>query len=185
MLRVSIGIIIIVAASGFVYWSHRITPDAVRKQENRSLNPVIQPAFLNEPLSVTLFYPRGGMLVSDSASVKRKPDAQAQAREALAAIFLDQRAAQAPVLRDVRLRAFFLDSQGTAYIDLTPGQEQAVRSSAWDEQLAIYSIVNTLTKNFDEIKRVVFLVDGRETLTLAGHMDLSRTYTKRMDLVKQ
>jgi hypothetical protein len=60
-----------------------------------------------------------------------------------------------------------------------------VRASAWEEQLAIYALVNTLLQNFEEIKQVVLLLDGGEAQTLAGHMDLSRTFTKRMDLVKQ
>jgi hypothetical protein len=60
-----------------------------------------------------------------------------------------------------------------------------VRASAWEEQLAIYALVNTLLQNFEEIKQVVLLLDGGEAQTLAGHMDLSRTFAKRMDLVKQ
>jgi len=89
------------------------------------------------------------------------------------------------VLRDIRLRELYLDAFGTAYIDLSPGPQKDVRASAWEEQLAIYAMVNTLLQNFDGIKTVVLLIDGREAQTLAGHMDLSRTFTKRMDLVKQ
>jgi len=184
LLLVIIGVILIVTAGGFFYWTHQVSPDAVQKQADQNMKPQIQPAFRNEPLPITLYYPRDGMLVSSSVPVKRQPDVLAQAREALAAVFLDQRVAQAPVLKDVKLRAFYIDSQGTAFIDLTPGQAQPVRASAWDEQLAIYSMVNTLTLNFDEIRQVAFLVDGREAQTLAGHMDLSRKYGKRQDLIK-
>jgi hypothetical protein len=46
-------------------------------------------------------------------------------------------------------------------------------------------MVNTLSQNFEEIRQVRFLVDGREVQTLAGHIELSRKFTKRMDLVKQ
>jgi hypothetical protein len=49
----------------------------------------------------------------------------------------------------------------------------------------MYAMVNTLMQNFEEIREVAFLVDGRQAPTLAGHMDLSRRYGKRMDLVKQ
>ncbi len=184
LLLVIIGIILIVAAGGYVLWTRMNALDAVEKPAEKGTSALILPAFRNEPLTVTLYYPGGGMLVSGTASAKRQPDTQAQAREALVAVFLDKRAAQAPVLRDVKLKAFFLDAQGTAYIDLMPGP-QPVRASAWDEQLAIYSMVNTLMQNFDEIKRVAFLIDGREAQTLAGHMDLSKKYSQRMDLVRQ
>lgn len=185
LLLVIIGMIIIVAVGGFFYWTLKISPDSARKEADQSLNSMVQPVFHNEPLAVTLYYPGDSMLVSSPAQVKRQPDLQAQARETLAAVFLDQRAMQAPVLRDVKLHAFFLGAQGTAYVDLMTVQGQPLRASAWDEQLAIYSLVNTLTKNFEEIRQVVLLMDGKEAPTLAGHMDLSRKFGKRMDLVKQ
>jgi flagellar basal body-associated protein FliL len=184
LLVVVIGLVFIVAAGAFFYWYRTTSSIAVPKQVEQSRYPIIQPAFQNEPTSVTLYYPGDGMLVASSAPVKRQPDAQAQARETLLALFQDQRAAQAAVLRDVKLRAFYLDSQGTAYIDLATDQQQAVRASAWDEQLAVYAMVNTITQNFEEIKQVVFLMNGREAGTLAGHIDLSRKYEKRTDLIR-
>ena len=51
------------------------------------------------------------------------------------------------------------------------------------EEFLIGSIVNTLT-NFPEIKRVKFLVDGKEIETLSGHMDLSLPL-ERMDSLTQ
>lgn len=47
------------------------------------------------------------------------------------------------------------------------------------EELLVGSVVDTLT-NFPEVKRVKFLVDGKEIETLSGHMDLS-TPLERMD----
>ena len=46
-------------------------------------------------------------------------------------------------------------------------------------------MVNTVMQNFYEIKGVRFLVNGREAQTLAGHVDLSGKFQKRMDLVQQ
>jgi flagellar basal body-associated protein FliL len=186
LLAVIIGIVLVVAAGGIFFRMSTAALDAEQRQaeEDRGPNALIQPAFRTEPLSVALFYPRDGMLASGTALAPRQADAQTQAREALAALFSDQRAAEAPVLRDVKLRAFYLDTQGTAYVDLTAGHEE-VRASAWEEQLAVYAMVNTLMRNFEEIRQVAFLVDGAEAPSLAGHMDLSRTYGKRMDLVRQ
>jgi sporulation and spore germination protein len=183
LIAVVIGIALVIAG-GFYLWTRMNAEDAAGKSAEQGATSLIQPAFHNEPLSMTLYYPLEGMLVAGTAPVKRQPDTQAQARETLAAVFQDRRAAQAPVLKDIKLRAFYLDAQGTAYLDITPG-ELSVRASVWDEQLAVYALVNTLMQNFEEIKRVEFLVDGREAQTLAGHMDLSRKYVKRMDLVRQ
>jgi sporulation and spore germination protein len=183
LFTIVIGIALIVAG-GFYIHTRMDAPDAARKPAERDAYPLILPAFRNEPLSVTLYYPLGGMLVAGTAPVRRQPDTQAQARETIAAALQDRRAAQAPALGYIKLRAFYLDQRGTAYIDLA-ASSLPVRASAWDEQLAVYALVNTLMQNFEEIKQVAFLVDGRDAQTLAGHLDLSRKFTKRMDLVRQ
>jgi hypothetical protein len=182
LIAVILGIVLIVAG-GFYFQMLRDAADAARKPAEPDAYPLIQPAFRNEPLSVTIYYPLEGMLVAGTTAAKRQPDTQAQARETIVAALHDRGAAQAPVFRDIKLRAFYLDAQGTAYIDLEPSA-LPVRASAWDEQLAVYALVNTLMQNFEEIKQVAFLVDGRDAQTLAGHIDLSRKYAKRMDLVK-
>ena len=179
-------IMLIAAGAGLFFWTRTDGASPAQKPEEPIANPLIQPAFRNEPLAVTVYYPVEGTLLSVSASVKRQPDTQAQAREALAAVFADQRAAQTAVFRDIKLKAFYLDGSGTAYIDLTPSSPQRdIRAGAGEELLAIYAMVNTVMQNFEGIKQVAFLVDGRDAQTLAGHVDLSRTFTKRMDLVKQ
>lgn len=183
LLIIVIGIVLLVAGGLYIRTRMNAT-DAARKPAERDAYPLIQPAFRNEPLIVTLYYPLGSMLASGTAPVKRHPDTQAQARETIAAALQDPRAAQAPALGGMKLRAFYLDQRGTAYIDLA-ASSLPVRASAWDEQLAVYALVNTLTQNFEEIKQVAFLIDGRDAQTLAGHLDLSRKFMKRMDLVKQ
>ncbi len=184
LLVLIVSIVFIASVGGFLLWGGMHAPDAVQKEAGQSANQLIQPPFRNEPLAVTLYYPLNGLLVAGTVSVKRYPDTQSQARETLVAFLQDQRAAQASVLRDIKLRAFFLDSQGTAYVDLAPVQ-QTVRGSGWDEQLAIYAIVNTLMQNFEEIRQIEFLMGGRDAETLAGHMDLSRKFSKSADLIKQ
>ena len=187
--RLLLGVVIIlatiVASGGIMLWMRMPSNDTVQKPALQDQELAHQQFLRNEPLSITLYYPHEGMLAAGSAVVKRQPDTQSLARAALAALFADQRATLEPVLRDIRLRELFVDAAGTAYVDLTPGPQKDVRASAWEEQLAIYALVNTLLQNFEEIKQVELLLDGREAQTLAGHMDLSRTFTKRMDLVKQ
>jgi hypothetical protein len=138
----------------------------------------------DDSLMITLFMPADDALSAGPVAVKRQPDTQAQAREALIAALSDVRAAQSPVLKDLKLKELFLDAFGTAYIDLTLIPEGGIRASAADELLALCALVNVLTVNFEEIKQVRFLVDGKEAASLAGHMDLSGALRKRTDLVE-
>jgi Sporulation and spore germination len=187
--RLLFGVVVIIfaiaAAAGIYIWSlmrsSSVPPNTVAPAQSA----LVQPPRLDEPLTIVLYLPLDGMLASESVAVKRQPDGQSQAREILAVMLGDKRAAQTALLKDVKLRDFYLDASGTAYVDLALVQQKDIRASARDELVAIYAVVNTLLQNIEEIKRVRVLLDGREAQTLAGHIDLSRAFSKRMDLVKQ
>ena len=177
-------IFVIAAATGGYVWQRMTGPSASPVSTQGQPAPA-QPARPDEPLMITLYVPGNGILSAGLVAVKRQSDTQAQAREALTAALADLRAVQSPVLKELKLREFFLDASGTAYVDLAPVLQCGVKASAWEELLALYAVVNTLTQNFEEIKQVRFLLEGKEAQTLAGHIDLSRTFTSRLDLVKQ
>ena len=177
---VAVALVAVLCVGGLIWWRMRAAPAT-----NATQQPVAAALRLNEPLVITLSVPVDGLLAAVQAPVTRQPDTQSLAREALVALFADQAGSQAPVLKDLRLRGVYLDAAGTGYIDLMPVEQREVRASVWEELIALYAMVNTLSQNFEEIKQVRFLVDGREVQTLAGHIELSRKFTKRMDLVKQ
>jgi hypothetical protein len=78
----------------------------------------------------------------------------------------------------------YLDKSGTAYLDLS-GEFVSDRQEGSSEELAtIFSVVDSLTYNFPEIKRVRFLVGGEERETLQSHLDLRRAWLKDMSIVK-
>ena len=182
-----IVLIIALAGAGGFYWFRVYAPKPVQPVAVRNTAAALPASRQDEPLVITLVYPVGGSLMSGTAGVRRQPELQSQAREVVAALLADRRASQTAVLKDVRLRAFYVDPSGAAYIDLAPvkPQQHEINASAWEELLAVYAFVNTLALNFEEIEQVRILIDGKEARTLAGHIDLSRAYAKRMDLVKQ
>jgi len=187
--RLLLGVIIVVllaaaGAGGYVWWRMNAASGPSPSQMQAAPSPVVPR--LDEPLTLTFYFSSNGMLEAGSLAVKRQPDAEMQAREALVAALGDPRTLQAGVFTQVRFREFFLDpSSGTAYVDLSPLQQGGVKAAASEELLALYALVDTLMQNFEEIKQVRFLIEGREAQTLAGHIDLLRKFTKRMDLVRQ
>jgi hypothetical protein len=74
---------------------------------------------------------------------------------------------------DAGLRAFFIVSDGTAYVDFEAGSFDNHPGGVETELLSIYSIVNTLVLNVEKIRSVKLLIGGQEAATLAGHVDLS------------
>lgn len=76
---------------------------------------------------------------------------------------------------DTTVRATFLLPDGTAFVDLGgPTLTQGWGSGSHQELMAAYSVVQTLTVNFPEVKRVRILINGEPAETLAGHLNLAR-----------
>lgn len=82
------------------------------------------------------------------------------------------------------LRALFVAPDGTAYVDLTATLKDAHPGGIQSEQMTIFSIVNSLILNITEINAVKILIDGRESMTLAGHIDLRFPFKANMLLIR-
>ena len=74
--------------------------------------------------------------------------------------------------------------QRDAFIDLSPEARTRHTGGALDEIFTIYAIVNAVTVNLPTVSRVQILVDGKETDTLAGHVDLRHPLEKNLKWVK-
>ncbi len=72
---------------------------------------------------------------------------------------------------------------GLATVDFDGSILKGFVGGSTGEEFLIGSIVDTLT-NFPEVKRVKFLVDGKEIETLSGHMDLSTPLERMNTLTK-
>jgi len=86
--------------------------------------------------------------------------------------------------KDVKIHSFFISDDGKAYVDLNLKQGLLKNMDTGLELLAIYSIVNSLTLNIPKIKKVKLLIQGRDALSLAGHIDLDTFYQTNMLIVK-
>ena len=69
-------------------------------------------------------------------------------------------------------RAMYVTKEGIAYVDLSRETAEDHPGGVESELITIYSIVNSLVLNIPEIKAVKILIDGKESETLTGHVDL-------------
>ncbi len=86
--------------------------------------------------------------------------------------------------KDTALRAFYIAEDGTAYADLTEAVSANHPGGSESELMTICSIVNSLILNIPEISSVKILVEGKESVTLAGHIDLRFPFKANMLLVR-
>ena len=80
------------------------------------------------------------------------------------------------------VRAVFSREQ-TVWVDLGGAIHDEHPGGAWTEVLAVYSVVNTLTENFSDVSEVQLLLNGRESETFAGHVDISTPLESRIQLL--
>ena len=85
---------------------------------------------------------------------------------------------------ETRLNAFYLGQGGRAYVDLSEDVMNNSPGGCKTEMLTVYSIVNSLVLNMPEVASVTILINGRETPTLAGHIDNRYPYTADMLLIR-
>ncbi len=86
--------------------------------------------------------------------------------------------------KGTKINSFFITDDGKAYIDLSPEPGMMENMDTMGELLAVYSLVNSLTLNISKIKMVKILIQGKDALTLAGHIDLECFYKTNMLMVK-
>lgn len=80
------------------------------------------------------------------------------------------------------VRAVYTREQ-TVWVDLGGAVQDEHPGGAWTEVLTVYSVVNTLTENFTDVSNVQILINGRESETFAGHVDISTPLTSRIQLL--
>jgi len=88
------------------------------------------------------------------------------------------------VPRQTTVLGVYLDKSGTAYLDLSDEFVSMHPGGSSDEMATVFSIVDSLTYNLPEIRRVRFLVGGEERDTLHSHLDLRRAWLKDMSIVR-
>jgi hypothetical protein len=77
---------------------------------------------------------------------------------------------------DAVLLAFYLLPDGTGIADFSEAMATSIPSGIESEQMAVDSITKTLEANVPQVRWLKILVHGQEVDTLAGHLDLTRTF---------
>jgi spore germination protein GerM len=86
---------------------------------------------------------------------------------------------------DTAVRGAYLLPGGTVVVDLGgPTLTDGWGTGSHQELMAIYSLVETVTANFEDAQRVRILINGSPAETLAGHISLARSFAPVPSLVE-
>ena len=83
-----------------------------------------------------------------------------------------------------RLNALYVAGDGTAFVDFSENLMEDHPGGVQSELLTIYSVVNSLVLNIPQVSQVKILIKGRETSTVAGHIDARFPFKANMMLVR-
>jgi spore germination protein GerM len=82
------------------------------------------------------------------------------------------------------LRSISITRDGIARVDFSASLTREHPGGTSSEMLTVYSIVNTLAFNIDDIHRVQIVIEGQTIDTLAGHMDCRQPVVPNIKIIK-
>ena len=184
-----IGIaLFLIAFSLIVFLAKRRPPDSAGSSPAAA--PVStsgdQSGTIQRRINVKLFFTNSDseVLIPEERSIIYDDELISQAKEVLRELIQGpQEKLVSTIPKDTQLRDLFISKEGVAYADFSGELATAHPGGTTAEIATIYSIVDTLTLNFPQIKKVQILVDDQSVETLKGHVDLSHPLTQDLSLV--
>ena len=96
-----------------------------------------------------------------------------------------QRNLEPTIPPETKLRELYIvPEEKCIYLDFNRAFQVNHPGGSAGELLTIYSLVNTLIDNFEDIERVQLLVEGETIETLAGHIDTSKPFSCNAAIVE-
>ena len=124
-------------------------------------------------------------LIGERREISRKGDREEEAKELIAELIKGPKGKLIPTVPPrTRLLTLKLREDGMARVDFDESLSRDHPGGSSSEMMTIYSIVNSLTLNFPDIKRVQILIDGKEIETITGHLSLKNPFSSNPGLIK-
>ncbi len=136
----------------------------------------------------TLYFPslNEGKIMSESRSITWAQADVDRVRQVVLALAEGSHQGYGRVLPPTTtVRAVFMASDGTAYVDLSNDILNDFEPGIQSETMAIYSMVDSISINIPSVKRVQFLLQGQQVETLDGHADLTAAFTPDPTRIKE
>jgi spore germination protein GerM len=128
--------------------------------------------------TITLYFPssEGDELVAETREIVDTARPAERGTQVLVELLAGPQteAALPAIPAGTTLRQLWIGKSGIAWADFSEELSTGMTGGSADELLTVYAIVDSLTANVPQIRRVGLLVGGRERDTLAGHVDIRR-----------
>ncbi len=155
-------------------------PAVSEEQARRELAPATTTNSSGPVTKAKLFWSAGardGSLMPVSVELPLAMDPVSRGKQVLNTLLAGPIDAELRTLPpDAVLLAFYMLPDGTAIADFSEAMATSTPSGIQSEQMAVDSITKTLEANVPQVRWLKILIHGQEVDTLAGHLDLTRTF---------
>jgi germination protein M len=127
----------------------------------------------------------GEYLVAERREIIEKGELEEEAKETMNELIKGPKGKLFWTLpRTTRLIGLRIDKQGVAKVDFSKALTKDHPGGSSAEMMILYSIVNSLTVNFPQIKRVQILIEGKFEESIAGHISIREPFSRNAGLIK-
>jgi spore germination protein GerM len=155
----------------------------------RSIKPLPERgSILVEKKEVVLYFSdsEGEYLVGEKREISKKNEVRDEAKEAILELIEGPKGKLVPTLPPrTKLLTLQINDAGLAKVNFSPALSKDHPGGSSGEMMTIYSIVNSLSLNFPQIKKVQILIDGKPVETITGHLSLKQPVSPKPDLIKR
>lgn len=141
-----------------------------------------------EKKMVTLYFSdaEGEFLIGEKREISKRDRVEEEAEEALHELIKGSRGTLTRTVPSrTELLGLKIDEQGIAKVSFNQALSREHPGGSSAEMMTIYSIVNSLTLNFPQIKQVQILIDGKVVESIAGHISLRQPISSNPKMVKK
>ena len=188
---VVIGIVLFLVIFGglFYFVRHRPAPPPQTQNQPSTPNTISKPEenpANQRRINVKLYFASNNstLLQAEDRFVPYHDNLHDQAFEVMKELVKGPSGELIPTLPEGTIaRDLFITKDGVAYADFSAALSANHKGGSLGEMNTVFSIVDTLTLNFPEIKRVQILIEDQAVDTLNGHLDLSRPLRQDLSFV--
>jgi spore germination protein GerM len=127
----------------------------------------------------------GEFLIGEKRKISKKTQVMEEVKEVINELIKGPRGKLIPTLPPrTRLLNLELGENGIAKVNFNHALSKDHPGGSSAEIMTVYSMVNTLTLNFPQIKRVQILIEGEAVETIAGHLSIRQPVPPNLDLIR-
>jgi spore germination protein GerM len=159
-----------------------------KRLERRAEKELEKKTVLQGRKIVTLYFSgeEGEYLTGEKREILSKGDAQEEAKEIIHELIKGPKGKLIRTLPPrTKLLALQVDEKGVAKVNFDKALSKDHPGGSSAEIMTVYSIVNSLTLNYPQIKGVQILIEGEKGGSITGHLVLDRPISSKVDLIKK